>query len=174
MVGLSIGGLIAQGLAAERPDLVKAMVLMDTAAKIGTDEMWNARIDQINAQGIGSMADGILERWFAKVFRAERQGELAMWRSMLARTTVEGYTGCCAAIRDCDLMESTARLTIPTLAMAGDEDGSTPPDLVRETAGLVPGARFELIRSAGHLPCVEQPEKVAELLTGFMKEAGIV
>ena len=68
----------------------------------------------------------------------------------------------------------TARLTLPTLAMGGDEDGSTPPDLVRETAGLILGARFELIRGAGHLPCVEQPEITARLIADFMREVGHV
>ena len=174
VVGLSIGGIIAQGLAAERPDLVKAMVLMDTAAKIGTEEMWDARIDAIRANGIESLADAVLERWFGKKFRAEQPGAMAMWRAMLTRTTVEGYTGCCAAIRDTDLRDSTARLTLPTLAIGGDEDGSTPPDLVRETAGLILGARFELVRGAGHLPCVEMPELTGGLIADFLKEAGHV
>ncbi|MFT7390005.1 MAG: 3-oxoadipate enol-lactonase [Paracoccaceae bacterium] len=174
VVGLSIGGLIAQGLAAERPDLVRAMVLMDTAAKIGTDAMWDQRIAMVEAEGIAAMQAGILERWFSRRFRAERLGELAMWRSMLTRTTAAGYAGCCAAIRDCDLRDSTARLTLPTLAMAGDEDGSTPPDLVRETAALIVGARFELIRGAGHLPCVEQPETTGALIAGFLQEVGHV
>ncbi|MFT4794676.1 MAG: 3-oxoadipate enol-lactonase [Paracoccaceae bacterium] len=174
VVGLSIGGLIAQGLAAERPDLIRAMVLMDTAAKIGTDAMWDDRIAMVETQGLAAMEAGILERWFSKKFRAERLGELAMWRAMLTRTPAQGYAGCSAAIRDCDLTGSTARLTLPTLAMGGDEDGSTPPDLVRETAGLILGARFELIRGAGHLPCVEQPEITGRLIADFMREVGHV
>jgi 3-oxoadipate enol-lactonase len=174
VVGLSIGGLIAQGLAAERPDLVRAMVLMDTAAKIGTDAMWDDRIAMVNDKGLASMEAAVLERWFSRRFRAERPGELAMWRAMLTRTPAAGYAGCCAAIRDCDLRGSTARLTLPTLAMGGDEDGSTPPDLVRETAALIPGARFELIRGAGHLPCVEQPEAVGALIAAFLHEVGHV
>ena len=54
------------------------------------------------------------------------------------------------------------------------EDGSTPPDLVRETVDLIPGSRFELIRGAGHLPCVEKPEAYATLLTGYLKDIGHV
>lgn len=169
-VGLSIGGLIAQGLAAERPDLVRAMVLMDTAAKIGNDQIWNDRIAAIRKGGVAALEEPILERWFSKDFRANRTEELACWRAMLCRTTVDGYTGCGAAIRDTDLMDSTARLTLPTLAMAGDEDGSTPPDLVRETAGLIPGSRFEVIRGSGHLPCIEQPDVVARHIVAFMKD----
>ncbi|SET60608.1 3-oxoadipate enol-lactonase [Oceanicella actignis] len=172
VVGLSIGGMIAQGLAAERPDLVRAMVLMDTAAKIGAPGMWDARIAAIRAGGVEAVADQVLERWFSRATRAARPDELALWRNMLTRTPVEGYLGCCAAIRDTDLLESTARLRLPTLALAGDEDGSTPPDLVRETAALIPGARFALVRGAGHLPGVERPDETARLILDFLKENG--
>ena len=173
-VGLSIGGMIAQGLAAERPDLVRAMVLSDTGAKIGTEAMWQDRIDAVNSGGIEALEASILERWFAKSFRTENAAELAGWRNMLCRTTVDGYTGCSKAIADTDLYESTARLTLPTLAVAGAEDGSTPPDLVRETAELIPHSQFEVIQKAGHLPCVEQPEILGHLITKFMKENALV
>jgi 3-oxoadipate enol-lactonase len=87
---------------------------------------------------------------------------------------MEGYVGCCAALAETDLRDSTARLRLPVLAIAGSEDGSTPPDLVRETADSIAGARFELVRGSGHIPCVEAPEKVAALISGFLKEQGIV
>ena len=169
-VGLSIGGIIAQGLAAERPDLVRAMVLADTGAKIGTPQMWEDRVAAVRAGGIEALEGPILERWFSKDFRENRQGELAAWRHMLCRTPVEGYAGCSLAIAETDLVESTSRLSLPTLAIVGSEDGSTPPDLVRETADLISGSRFEVIRGAGHLPCVEQPQEMARLITEFMKE----
>ncbi|MEX2518570.1 MAG: 3-oxoadipate enol-lactonase [Paracoccaceae bacterium] len=174
VVGLSIGGLIAQGLAAERPDLVHGMVLCDTAAKIGAPGMWEERIRAIEAGGLDSQADGVMERWFSRRFRAEEGGEVRLWRNMLTRTSLDGYLGSGAAIGDTDLRESTARLRLPTLVMCGDEDGATPPDLVRETAALIPGAEFHLIRGAGHLPCVEQPEQVATHLRAFMKRIGHV
>ena len=69
-VGLSIGGMIAQGLAARRLDIVRAMVLSNTAAKIGTKEMWDGRIDGVKTGGIESLADGVMERWFSKQFLA--------------------------------------------------------------------------------------------------------
>ncbi len=168
VVGLSVGGLIAQGLAAERPDLVRVMVLADTAARIGNDDMWNGRIAQVTTEGLGAMADGILERWFAPAFHKDKN--FAMWRNMLVRTTDQGYARVSAAIRDTDLMVSTSRLTLPTLAIVGESDGATPPDLVRETAELIEGAGFEIIRGAGHLPCVEKPDVFIELLRGFLKD----
>ncbi len=173
-VGLSIGGMIAQGLAAERPDLVRALVLSNTAAKIGTPQMWQERMDLIRTGGIAALEESILTRWFSESFRRERAVELSGWRNMLCRTPLPGYLGCCAAISETDLYDSTARLRLPTLAIAGAEDGSTPPDLVRETADLVPGSKFRLIRGAGHLPCVEAPAEYAAILAEFLKEIGHV
>src|SRR4029079_9285038 len=100
LVGLSIGGLITQGLSAVRPDLIRAAVLMDTAHKIGTDELWNTRIDNVRKAGIESIADAVMERWFSPAFRKNRVSDLAGWRNMLTRTSAEGYMGSCAAIRD--------------------------------------------------------------------------
>ncbi|MFC2970126.1 3-oxoadipate enol-lactonase [Acidimangrovimonas pyrenivorans] len=171
-VGLSIGGMIAQGLAVKRLDQVRAMVLSNTAAKIGTKEMWESRIQGVLDGGIEALAEGILERWFTKPFRDTP--EFTGWRNMLIRQPVEGYAGCSAAISGTDFYTPTSGLALPTLAIAGSEDGSTPPDLVRETADLVKGSRFHLIRGAGHLPCVEKPAEYAEVLTQFLKETGHV
>ena len=173
-VGLSIGGVVAQGLAAERPDLVRAAVLSNTAAKIGTEATWRDRIETVRAEGIEAIADGVLEKWFTRAFRAERAEELAGWRHMLTRTPLDGYCGCCAALAGTDLRESTAGLRQPVLAVAGSDDGSTPPDLVRETAESIVGARFEIIRGAGHIPCVEAPEALARVIGEFLKEKALV
>jgi 3-oxoadipate enol-lactonase len=171
-VGLSIGGLIAQGLAVKRMDQVRAMVLSNTAAKIGTQQMWQDRIDAIEAGGIEALADAVMERWFSRAFR--QSDELLAWRNMLTRTPQAGYVGCSQAIAGTDFITPTSGLRLPTLAIAGSEDGSTPPDLMRETADLIPGSRFHLIRGAGHLPCVEAPEEYARVLTDFLKEVGHV
>lgn len=169
-VGLSIGGMIAQGLAVKRLDIVRSLVLSNTGAKIGTKEMWEQRIAAIKDGGIEPMADTVMERWFAKGFR--ETPELELWRNMLVRQPEVGYAGCSAAISGTDFYTTTASLRLPALGIAGDEDGSTPPDLVRETIDLIPGSKFHLIRKAGHLPCVEQPERYAEVLTTFLRDTG--
>ncbi|MDF1855956.1 3-oxoadipate enol-lactonase [Pseudooceanicola sp.] len=171
-VGLSIGGMIAQGLAAKRPDLVRAVVISNSGAKIGTREMWADRIAAARATGIAPMADGVMERWFSAGFRAT--DELTGWRNMLVQQNIDGYAGCCAAISGTDFYTTTAALRIPALGIAGSEDGSTPPDLVRETIDLIPGSRFALIRGAGHLPCVEKPEDYARVLNDFITGTGHV
>jgi len=169
-VGLSIGGMIGQGLAARRLDLVRAMVLSNTGAKIATPDVLATRIAEVNANGIEALADGVMERWFSRAFRATP--DLAIWRNMLTRQPAMGYVGCTAAIAGTDLYTPTSGLRVPVLGIAGDEDGSTPSDLVRETVDLVPGSKFELIRKAGHLPCVEQPKAYAAILSDFLRETG--
>lgn len=169
-VGLSIGGLIAQGLAAKRLDLVRAVVLSNTAAKIGTRAMWEDRIAAINESGLAPMAGAIMERWFSRAFR--ESPAVAPWQRMVETCPVEGYTGCCAAIAGSDFYSTTAALRLPALVIAGDQDGATPPDLVRELAELIPGSKFELIRGAGHLPCVEDPQTYADHLTTFLSDIG--
>ncbi|MBO9396710.1 3-oxoadipate enol-lactonase [Shimia sp. R9_2] len=172
VVGLSIGGMIAQGLAVKRLDLVRAMVISNTAAKIGSPKMWDERIEAVQTKGLPAIAPEIMTRWFGRDFQA--RPEMAHWQAMLAAAPAEGYIGCCAAIKGTDFYTPTSGLRLPTLGIAGPEDKTTPPDLVRETVELIPGARMELLRRAGHLPCVEKPVEYAQLLTDFMKETGHV
>ncbi|MEO8668164.1 MAG: 3-oxoadipate enol-lactonase [Bauldia sp.] len=173
IVGLSIGGLIALGLSASRPDLVRAIVLMDSAHKIGNDEMWNGRIDVVEKGGIAAIEKGVLERWFPESFRTGRSVELAGWRNMLTRTTVDGYAGSSAAIRDANYEAAARGLKVPVLGIGGSHDLATPPDLVKGTIAIIPGARFVLIDGSGHLPCVDAPAKVAAAMNDFFAENGI-
>ena len=169
-VGLSVGGMVAQGLAVKRPEMIRALVLSNTAAKIGNKKLWQDRIDAIRKHGLDAMADEVMKRWFSRAFNASP--DVKPWRDMLTATPVEGYTGICAAIAGTDFYTPTSGLRIPTLGIAGSEDGATPPDLVRETVDLIPGSQFALMRRVGHLPCVEDPEGYANLLNQFIKDTG--
>lgn len=174
LAGVSVGGMIAQGFAAAHPEQLGALVLCDTAAKIGTGEFWDGRIAAVTSKGIASISGPILERWFCKAFREQRPVELAGWRNMLERTPVEGYAGTCAALRDADLEPAIGSIGLRTLVVVGEEDGSTPPDLVREMAGKLPNARFEIIPGAAHLPMIEQPEHLTGLMERYFTEVGYV
>ncbi|NBQ28915.1 MAG: alpha/beta fold hydrolase, partial [Rhodobacteraceae bacterium] len=105
-VGLSIGGMIAQGLAVKRLDLVRAMVLSNTAAKIGQPEMWQSRIDAVRKGGIASLSDAVMERWFGRDFHAT--ADMQLWKAMLERQPAEGYIGCSAAISGTDFYTPTS------------------------------------------------------------------
>jgi 3-oxoadipate enol-lactonase len=167
--GISVGGLIAQSLYQKQPDMIKALILSNTALKIGTAETWGTRIAAIKTGGIASIADSILERWFAPKFKEHRKDEYSIYHNMLVRTSPQGYLACCEAIRDADFTNAAANISVPVLCIGGELDGSTPSALVEDMASHIPAAKFELIKGAAHLPCIEQPETYAKLITTFVE-----
>jgi 3-oxoadipate enol-lactonase len=172
LAGVSVGGLIAQGFAIRHPERLAGLVLCDTAPKVGDAAMWNGRIEAVRTRGLGSIVDMVMERWFTPDYRKGQAEALAGWRNMLLRMPVDGYAGTCAALRDADLRQYVSAIATPTLVVVGDQDLSTPVELVRDTATRISGARFEIIAGSGHIPSIEQPKALAELMTRFLHEAG--
>ena len=166
--GLSVGGLVAQGLYAKRPDCVRAMILCDTGSKIGNDTLWNDRISAIEHGGIECMADAIVSRWFTPSFRNEANPVFAGSRNMLVRQSVTGYIATCAAIRDADFRGIARTIAVPTLCLVGDGDETTSPHFVKALAQSIPKARYEVISGAGHISCIEQPEAFSTLIRDFV------
>lgn len=170
VLGVSLGGLVAQGLAIKRLDLVRALVLSNTAARIGAPSLWQARIEEVRAKGLPAYARGALQRQLGPKWQDHPlRGRL---ERLLTRTDPQGWCGAAAAVAGADFSLTTPTLRLPTLVVAGANDGTTPPDLVRETAAMIPGARFHLMRATGHLPMLERPETFAEVLTPFLRDIG--
>ena len=171
-VGAGLGGLIAQGLAVKRLDQLRAMVLCGTAAKLGRPEIWDRRIQQITDSGFDDVGKSLQERSFT---RAGRTSEAAQtWARTLQDTPTSGYIGTCHAISGTDFYTPTSGLRLPSLGLCGVDDRITPPDLMRETLSLIPGARLDLIRRAGHYPMLEAPTAFAAQLLEFLSEIGHV
>jgi 3-oxoadipate enol-lactonase len=168
LVGISVGGMIALDFTATWPERVQSLVLCDTAPKIGTAVLWNERITNLHQHGMIAMGDTILSRWFASSFAAREPAAYRGYANMFTRMTIEGYTGTCAAIRDANLTEAAQTITAPTLVLCGAEDLATPPALVQGLCELIRHAQFHKIPDAGHLPCVEQPDILAEHIAQFI------
>ena len=171
--GVSVGGLIAQAVAINYRERVRALVLSDTGAKIATAEAWQQRIDKVRDEGVDSLVQMTMERWFSAGFRARCPANVRGYSLMLRQSSADGYIGVCAALRDTDFRAAVGRIKQPILVLCGAEDIATPPELGRELAGLVPGAQFSLIDKAAHLPCIEQPDAVAERMMKFFQEVQI-
>ncbi|MBC2885500.1 3-oxoadipate enol-lactonase [Ochrobactrum sp. CM-21-5] len=171
LCGLSVGGLIAQAVCAARPDLVAGLVLSNTAHKIGTAEMWNARIEAIMKDGLASILDATMPRWFTADYRKPNNAAYRAYCNMFVRQPLDGYAATCAALRDADFTGAAKNISVPVLCVVGDQDGSTPPALVKELASLIPGARFAEIPDSGHIPCVEQPNAYVALLREFLSNS---
>lgn len=171
LIGCSIGGLIAQAMAAGSPKRVRGLVLSNTAAKIGTREMWDARIAGVRSMGLDGIADSVMERWFSERFRGT--SEVAGWRNGLIRTPTAGYIGCCEAVAAADFTVSSREITAPTVTIGGSADGSTPAEIVQGLADLIPDASCRIIEGVGHLPCAEAPREFKRLVRTFLSDNGL-
>jgi 3-oxoadipate enol-lactonase len=168
LAGISVGGMVAMDFAARWPELVQSLVLCDTYPVIGSADLWNERINKLRKDGMQSMAEAILARWFAPTFKERSSAAYQGYYNMLTRMPLEGYTGTCEAIRDADLTEATRTIEAHSLILCGTEDVSTPPELVRGLTALMPNAQFHEIPGAGHSICIEQPDAVARQIERFL------
>lgn len=171
VVGVSVGGLIAQGLALRAPERVAGLVLCCTAPRMGDAAMWDARIETARTRGLLPLADPVMERWFSPGFRAQRPTDLAGWRNLFLRTDPQGYANTCATLRDTDLMDLISGISAPALVLAGEADLAAPVALVRNCLAI-PGSRLEVLPGVGHIPSIEQPAVLAGLIQDFLKEVG--
>src|SRR5665213_2397052 len=136
-VGLSVGGMIAQLVAFQKPSIVDKLVLCDTCFKVGNEPAWNERIGEIKEKGIAAISGGVIQRWFSEQFTKENPARVACYTNMLKRTPVSGYIQTCAAIRDADLTAEAKQIKIKTLCVVGSEDKSTLPGEVKALAELI-------------------------------------
>lgn len=175
MAGVSIGGLISQQIYHDRPAGIRALIMCDTAAKLGTAEMWQERIAAARSEtGIAGMSDAVMQRWFRPRFHQENPVELQGYTNMLVRIPSAGYAGCSCAIRDVDLRDKVTNISVPSLVVCGAEDGATPTDVVRPFAESVPGADYVEIPECAHLPSLEQPQALIDAMDAFLSKNGLL
>jgi 3-oxoadipate enol-lactonase len=165
--GLSLGGMIGMWLGIHARERLNRLALCNTAPKIGTVEGWNARIEHLRNAGVKEIVPAVIERWFTPEFRRRAPERVAWTQRMIETVSLEGYVGCCTAIRDMDLREEIAGISAPTLVIAGSEDPATPPADVRFLADRIPGARYAELPAA-HLSNLEAAEKFTAELTRFL------
>lgn len=164
--GISIGGMVGQVLAATRADVVRGAVYCNTAPRIGTTEKWDTRIADVKSHGLNGIADDVIATWFGSAY-VVRKDRLALHKAMLSRTDDAGYCAACAAIRDADLRDFSAKFDMPVLCVGGREDQSVPPDAVEGLAQSIEGAEVAMLDDVGHLPCLETPVALARLIEAF-------
>ncbi|EWY41719.1 3-oxoadipate enol-lactonase [Skermanella stibiiresistens SB22] len=166
--GISMGGMTGLWLAAHAPERMRRLVVANTAAQMPPRELWDERIANARALGMEALASPTVERWFPAEFRAREPGTVARIRRVVAATPVDGYAGCCAAIRDLDLRGDLGPIRHPVLVIVGDRDASTPPAAGEFIRSNIPGARLARL-DAAHLSSVERPEEFADLVENFLR-----
>jgi 3-oxoadipate enol-lactonase len=169
-IGLSLGGMIGQGIAIEHPARVDRLVLANTVSRLSEDAraMWRERTRIARSGGMAALADLIMTRYFSEEFRRSRGDVVERFRHDVLSIDAPGYAACCEAIAGLEYHTRLDRIACPTLAIAGGEDAAATPAMVRDMAGRIPGATMTTIPDAGHLSVVERPEAFLKIVTGFL------
>jgi 3-oxoadipate enol-lactonase len=168
LFGVSLGGMVSMWVAVHAPERVDRLVLCSTSAVMGPPESWTERAALVRREGTAAVADSVVARWFTPAFAAAQPDVVARIRGQLAATPAEGYAGCCEAIREMDQRPDLPAIAAPTLVIAAEGDPSTPPAHARAIAGLIPGARLEVLDRGAHLVNVEAPDVVNPLVLAHL------
>jgi 3-oxoadipate enol-lactonase len=167
--GLSMGGMIGMWLGIHASNRLHRLVLCNTAPRIGTKEMWNARIRTARTDGMKPVAAAVIDRWFTPEFRAAFPEKVSPAQRMLENTPPEGYASCCAAVRDMDQRKDIAQIKAPTLVIYGRSDPVIPVSEAHFLSGQIPEA-VEMELAAAHLSNVEQADTFTTAATDFLSE----
>jgi 3-oxoadipate enol-lactonase len=162
-VGLSLGGAVGMLLALDAPERLDRLVLACTASRFGSPESWDERIALVRARGMDAIADVVLPRWFTPAFE-----DVQRFRAMFVATSPDVYIRYCQILREFDLRGRLGAVEAPTLAIAGAEDPTSPPDQVESLAAEIPDVRVVVIPHAAHLANVERPDEFNEALRGHL------
>jgi 3-oxoadipate enol-lactonase len=167
--GLSMGGLIGMFLGTNAAKRFPKLVLCDTAAKIGTADTWNTRIQAVQVGGMKAISGSVIERWLTPGFRSAHPSETQSVLEMVEATNPQGYMACCAALRDSDQRSTIGSIPIPTLVLTGTYDATTPPADAHFLTNAIPGAAYAEVPAA-HLSnleaCDEFNRQVLQFLLG--------
>lgn len=166
-LGVSQGGCVGLWLLAHAPERIGRAVLANVGAQIGSPEMWNERIRNVQQKGLDSIAPMVLESWFTKNFREQHPEEVEHFWEMLLKTPADGYAGVCAALRDMDLREAMRSITHPVLVIVGRHDPITPPGVGALVASAISSAKLVTLETA-HLSCVEDPAGFSHAAVEFL------
>src|ERR1700692_107719 len=165
--GLSMGGMVGQWIGANAANRIDKLILSNTACYFPDKTMWEGRIKLVREKGLAAIVDANMERWFTKEFRERTPQAMDKMREMFVATKVEGYVGCGEAIGDMDHRPLLAKITAPTLVIAGRQDPATPLEGNEFICQHIPGAKIAVLEAA-HIANNELPKAYADTVLGFL------
>jgi 3-oxoadipate enol-lactonase len=172
LVGLGLGGAIAQAFAIAHPDRLLGLVPCCCRARMVPDfaAMWHKLRETVQQNGLESIVEPTVQRWFSEEFKAAHPEVLEKIRKMIRRTTLEGYLGVTAAFLGLDVEDKLGRITAPTLYVSGADDKlGGPPELMQGLSRKVKRARHVFILDAAHIANIQNPAAFNGVLTEFLK-----
>lgn len=170
-VGLSMGGMVGQGLAIRRRGLVHALVLAHTVARYpdAARQAWAQRIEAVTEGGMAAIVDTVVARYLNEDYRARHPAAGASLRAQLLANDPQAYAACCRAVADVDWLDQLHRIACPTLVLAGALDVGASPALAMAMHERIAGSHFVLFDDASHLSPIERPEAFSTTLEAFLE-----
>jgi 3-carboxy-cis,cis-muconate cycloisomerase len=169
LVGTSLGGMAGLLVAARAPERVDRMVVIGSSARLGPASGWVDRARMVLRDGTGPVAEVVTPRWVSATFAGAHPDALDGYRAMFAAADPAGYAGCCIAIAGMDLTDQLGAIKAPTLVIVGSDDPATPVEHGRAIADALPDARLEIVAGAAHLPSLEHPDRIAQLILDHLR-----
>jgi 3-oxoadipate enol-lactonase len=171
LVGMSMGGMIAQQFALDNADRIDTLTLADTHAATPAEAraIWDQRAAGARDHGTAALAQQTMERWLTAAYRNAHPEVVEQIREVFESTSSEGYAQACIALRDFDVRSRLDEIALPTLTVAGSHDAGTPPAVTQEIANAIRGARFEVL-DAAHLAPIEHSQRFTALLESFLQK----
>lgn len=166
--GLSKGGMVGQWLLTNAPRRLGKAILANTAAHIPPPELWDGRIRFATQNGMAATVEPTIQRWFTRDFIEKSVDTIESVRRMIAATPLQGYVGCCAALRDADQREAIRSITNPVLVIIGRHDPATTPAAGELIAARIPGAKLAVLEAA-HISNIEAADAFTRTVLGFLE-----
>lgn len=172
-VGLSLGGMVGQGLAIRYPRHVRALVLSNTVARYTAEarEGFRARADQVRVGGMEAVIEAVLQRYLSPDFQRARPDVAAALRRQLLRCPSATYAALCELLAGVDWRDDLAGIQVPTWIVSGATDLAAPVTQQDVLAQGIPHARHSVL-PCGHLPTLEAPEQFIAGLVAFLSSLG--
>ena len=169
-VGLSMGGMVGQGLAIRHPELVKALVLANTTSKYpeAAAAVFAQRVSAVREGGMARIVESVLERYFTAAIRASQPETIAGYRATVLASDPAAYAASCQAVGGVAWLDRLSTIDCPTLVIAGALDVGAPPAMAEAMVERIPGAELVMFDRASHLSVVEEPELFAATLEKFL------
>src|SRR5829696_642933 len=170
--GLSLGGYVALAFLRRHAARVSGLVLLDTKATADGDQARGDRlamVERVQAEGVGFGPEAMLPKRLGETSREHRPELVEKVAALIREQTPAAIAGAQRGMAArSDATDVLGSIQVPTLVITGQEDAVTGPEVGRDLAAAIPGARFLLVEEAGHLANVEQPEIVNEALLDFL------
>jgi len=172
-VGLSLGGSVGLQLALTYPNRLTRVACCCSRADSppGYSDLWRARKKKVKAQGMQSIADETISRWFSdQTSGSVKDRNRALAREMISDTDPGGYMACATMLMDLRLRKDLGSITVPTEYVAGEHDSAIPVDTMKDLHDITPNGGFTIIPSAGHLANLDQPDVFNEWMLGWLAD----